>query len=255
MKKICFILCMFVFKVAYSQLGVNTSLPLQPLHIDGKKDNPLFEKPNAEQIKNDVVLDDEGKIGVGTINPNFKLDILSDTRGAIRIADGTQGESKVLMSNENGVGTWQSPASIRPTILGEPNTTTKSVASHVLLGASINLTRGKWIINIGQLLRSNTSASTTKNKWVRITLSSSNTSNTKTGFKFISTSIYISGWLSPSIATYGGFSMLTGVIPVEVTADEVTLWTWFAGVDETSESIPADVGNNGENFIFAMPIN
>ncbi|WP_404984557.1 beta strand repeat-containing protein [Chryseobacterium sp. M5] len=96
-----------------------------------------------------------GNIGIGTATPSTKLEINNGTtNGAIKIVDGTQGNGKVLMSDANGVGTWQSPASIRPTILGVFPTTDILVKSDG--GATpkyseiyIDLLPGKWIVNSG----------------------------------------------------------------------------------------------------------
>ena len=51
-----------------------------------------------------------GKVGIGTSTPTAPLHVTSATAGAIRIADGTQGEGKVLTSDANGVGTWKANA-------------------------------------------------------------------------------------------------------------------------------------------------
>lgn len=51
------------------------------------------------------------RLGVNTTAPSTKLDIRGDvasTAGVIKIADGNQGSNKVLMSDANGVGTWNS---------------------------------------------------------------------------------------------------------------------------------------------------
>ncbi|MFC0428342.1 beta strand repeat-containing protein [Chryseobacterium scophthalmum] len=96
-----------------------------------------------------------GNIGIGTTTPSTKLEINNGTtNGAIKIVDGTQGNGKVLMSDANGIGTWQSPASIRPTILGVFPTTDILVKSDG--GATpkyseiyIDLLPGKWIVNSG----------------------------------------------------------------------------------------------------------
>jgi len=50
-----------------------------------------------------------GYVGVNTNAPAARLDIENGaTNGAIKIVDGTQGLNKFLMSDANGVGTWQS---------------------------------------------------------------------------------------------------------------------------------------------------
>lgn len=46
-------------------------------------------------------------VGIGTPNPSEKLHI---ENGSIRIVDGTEGVGKVLVSDANGVGSWQSLA-------------------------------------------------------------------------------------------------------------------------------------------------
>lgn len=46
-----------------------------------------------------------GKVGIGTINPVSKLDIV----GNVKIADGTQGVGKVLTSDANGLASWTTP--------------------------------------------------------------------------------------------------------------------------------------------------
>jgi hypothetical protein len=47
------------------------------------------------------------KVGIGTPTPSAKLDVI----GAVKITDGTQGASKVLTSDANGLASWQVPAS------------------------------------------------------------------------------------------------------------------------------------------------
>ncbi len=43
------------------------------------------------------------RLGIGTINPATSLDVT----GKIRLADGTQGTGKILVSDATGIGTWQ----------------------------------------------------------------------------------------------------------------------------------------------------
>lgn len=64
-------------KAQETRTGVNTRNPQGILHVDGKGDNPKNTAPTAQQAANDVLIDDKGFIGVGTLNPKVKLDLRS----------------------------------------------------------------------------------------------------------------------------------------------------------------------------------
>ncbi|KQT24119.1 hypothetical protein ASG22_08875 [Chryseobacterium sp. Leaf405] len=100
--------------VYLAQVGINTDNPQTTFHIDGAKDNPSTGAPIAAQQANDIAITSAGNVGIGTTVPSTKLDIVSSTAGALKIADGTQGDGKILVSDANGVATWQnsSPAVI-----------------------------------------------------------------------------------------------------------------------------------------------
>ena len=76
-------------------------------HLDSLNDT--FDTSNANSnvilLGNDT--NNAPKVGIGTYQPVAKLDIEGPYGGAIRIADGSQGQGKVLTSDYNGVGTWQ----------------------------------------------------------------------------------------------------------------------------------------------------
>lgn len=54
----------------------------------------------------DMTIQTNGNIGVGTISPSAKLDV----NGSVKIADGTQGAGKILVSDSNGLGSWKDAA-------------------------------------------------------------------------------------------------------------------------------------------------
>ena len=148
-----------------SNVGIDTAVPKSLFHIDGKKDNPKTnsENPNSTQVANDVVISDQGNLGIGTITPTTKLEIVSPNPGAIKIVDGTEAESKVLMSDANGVATWQSLNSLKSVVPG-----VFPAASIFVTGDGISssfgkvkysntyvpLTPGRWIVNVGLTIRS-----------------------------------------------------------------------------------------------------
>ncbi len=59
------------------------------------------------------------KVGIGTSTPDTKLHI----KGDVKIVDGTQGDGKVLTSDEDGVASWQT--NIDPTIITDTDNDTK----------------------------------------------------------------------------------------------------------------------------------
>ena len=48
---------------------------------------------------------ENGNVGIGNNNPDAKLRV----NGSVKIVDGTQGSSKVLTSDANGLASWQTP--------------------------------------------------------------------------------------------------------------------------------------------------
>lgn len=96
-----------------------------------------------------------GNVGIGTTTPSTKLEINNGTtNGAIKIVDGTQGDGKLLMSDADGVGTWRSVASIKPTALGIfPSPSIPEVisdgAGYKYSEIYIDLAPGKWLVSTG----------------------------------------------------------------------------------------------------------
>jgi hypothetical protein len=97
-KKLLFI-GLFAINFLYAQVGINTNNPKGVLHINAG---------TLGATTDDIVISDKGRVGIGTISPATKLDIISATPGAIRIADGSEGAGKVLgLGTIPGVASWQ----------------------------------------------------------------------------------------------------------------------------------------------------
>lgn len=109
--------------------------------------NPGTLSPNAvldvESISGThTVILQNGNMGVGTTSPGNKLEINNGTTaGAVKIIDGTQGTGKVLTSDANGVGTWQSIGStaIVKVVASQPVDVTGS-ADNINLGLTRTIT-------------------------------------------------------------------------------------------------------------------
>lgn len=93
---------LFAASSLHAQVGINTDNPQQLLHVDGKKDNPTTGSPSADQQKDDVVITEEGRLGIGTIAPTESLDV--DGRARIRNTDYLESSAIArLYVDENGL--------------------------------------------------------------------------------------------------------------------------------------------------------
>jgi hypothetical protein len=107
MRKIilCLVACVVAGAGAFAQVGIRMEDPQGLLHVDARADTKVDQNTG---IEDDVVFTPEGRIGVGTLSPQARLDIRSATPSAIRIADGTEGGGKVLFSDASGKAHWES---------------------------------------------------------------------------------------------------------------------------------------------------
>lgn len=85
-----------------AQIGIQTESPVHTLHIDAARNNNNAAPVTDAQKLDDVVITENGNMGLGLINPTNKLEI----NGSIKIVDGTQGTGKILASDDNGIASW-----------------------------------------------------------------------------------------------------------------------------------------------------
>jgi hypothetical protein len=122
MKQITATLCLLCGLLAAAQaqtqtqtagVGIQTENPKGVLHIDAAANNPSTGNISDTQATDDVVIDTLGRVGAGVTAPKAKLHIYSATGGgALRIADGTQGNKKVLVSDADGKASWGDPPGV-----------------------------------------------------------------------------------------------------------------------------------------------
>jgi hypothetical protein len=120
-KQILFLLCLLGGFGATAQdptgiIGINTENPRGVLHIDGATTpattNPQAGDVSPAQAVDDVIVNSQGRIGIGHLSPEAQIDIRSATPGALRIQDGTEGDEELLFSDANGVGAWAPTAGV-----------------------------------------------------------------------------------------------------------------------------------------------
>ena len=90
------------FGILNAQIGINTEQPQALFHIDAARDNtPAM---TSSQIANDMVITNQGFLGLGTITPEVEVDVI----GKIRMEHGSMSNvtGKVLTSNNLGYASW-----------------------------------------------------------------------------------------------------------------------------------------------------
>jgi len=97
-----------------AQVGINTTSPVGPFHIDGggggNGDNQHSQTPTDMQLSNDIVVNDIGQLGIGTV-PTTKMHIKVPaiySASLFRMQDGNEQQNQVMMSDESGHGSWRS---------------------------------------------------------------------------------------------------------------------------------------------------
>lgn len=91
-----------------AQVGINTENPLALFHVDAQGDTG---GSGTVAFSDDVVITTSGNMGIGTLSPSNKLEIISDSPNkGFSLRDTNQGLGKILTSDANGNGTWLEPS-------------------------------------------------------------------------------------------------------------------------------------------------
>lgn len=110
---ILYLILFYLPLMAISQIGVNTENPKALLHIDGRSSvattNPSTGNVTPAQAVDDIVITNDGLVGIGTLTPTVKVDIANTYNGsALSLKDGNEGQNQVLISDADGFGRWSS---------------------------------------------------------------------------------------------------------------------------------------------------
>jgi hypothetical protein len=178
MKKLFFLVTSFCFYTnAISQVGINTKNPQGIFHIDGRNDNPTTGTPNTSQQTDDFIVTSSGNVGIGTTTPTRKLEIVSPTTPALRIQDGNQNVNYVLMSDNNGYGTWKALSNAISVSFPDKGYSGAIVdgTNDKWTNVTLQLPPGKWLVLTNIVLNATTNPSNGKGAWVRLYWSEINT--------------------------------------------------------------------------------
>jgi hypothetical protein len=101
--KLLYIILVLGFSLSgFSQVGINTQVPQGILHID-----PQSDTSGINNVGDDIIVTQDGNIGLGTIAPATKLHIVSNIVGkGFALQDGTQNNNYILVSDNDGNASW-----------------------------------------------------------------------------------------------------------------------------------------------------
>jgi hypothetical protein len=170
MKKKLILFKVMITTLMYSQtgVGINTIYPLGEFHIDGLKNNGSSPILAASLQRDDVVVENAGKLGIGTVAPIAKIDIKSSIGNAFRLVDGTQGEGKLLSSvNTYGEAVWGNRISTK-IVPAEGSGFSGDVNSDMkYISRKITLEPGRWMIKTNLLLCAETEGTSSSGFYAR----------------------------------------------------------------------------------------
>lgn len=136
---------------AFAQVGINTTEPKGVFHVDAKGNTQ-----GNSNISDDVIVDSNGNLGIGTLTPQAKVHIYTDgTVPGIRISDQSEAAGSMLMFQDNtGVVNWvPKPFSIRQVETKDLRTdfvmNNRDAGDHVEIsqpGKGLKLPPGVWMI-------------------------------------------------------------------------------------------------------------
>ncbi len=246
----------------FGQVGIQTDNPQGIFHVDAMKNNsPVIQENDDFVVKNST-----GNVGIGILNPDNKLHV----NGKIKITDGTEGNSKILVSRSDGQARWVLPAILRPNVRGTLPTSVVTFDSgqagqtsrlYNYSGFSITLPEGKWIVNncftFTNIGGTSAGSGPRVSYWLRTYLST-NPSN----FMALEQNNFTHLGPAGSNTAYGGMlnsntpnptriGSIAGSSIIEVTAASQTLYVM---IEQKPSGYYTFSSSYLENYLYAIPI-
>ncbi len=247
----------------FSQTGINTKTPQGAFHIDAKGDTN-----GSSNTSDDVVVDSNGNIGIGTINPQVKFDIQATGGAGFRMNDGTADKGKIIVSDSEGNFSWgvrpspdqrkgnviqisTSPTASTTTAPNLRNTPTTVPGAVKITDSSMELTEGTWLIQLKYTTRTTSGAGTGAGRFG---------TGCGSGFNFYIWTMIYDETTSQVVTTVGtpqeknGYCMSTPQVSyvIKIPAGEKHTISAY-GSTSTSNNVVVYVNNDITNFNFGAP--
>ncbi|MBF6642922.1 hypothetical protein [Chryseobacterium indologenes] len=271
---LCIVVLLGLHHPATAQIGVNTPNPKAMFHLDGKKNNETSGNVSPANQADDVVMTDNGFVGIGNNNPVTSLDIKTTGTSAapvprIKIADGAQNANYVLTSDSNGNGTWKP---VRLTVVRGVNGLGINIPFNFTntfqyTGSYIDLPPGKWLVTVQQLVLP-AGAVLTGDQWMWLRTSFSDDPNVAVGgLATYSTDLtesptLVSGLVQgPTTSGLTRFSIIQGSLIINNSSGSLKRYKYIAGSNsvggaQTGATYFQSFGGDwSENIIYAVPTN
>ena len=244
--------------LVYSQtgVGINTFYPLGEFHVDGAKNNGNSPTPSILVQADDVIIKNTGRMGIGTIVPTTKVHIRSAAGNAFRLADGTQGEGRLLSSvNTSGEAVWKNRISTK-IVYADGGGFSGDVNSNLkYISRKISLEPGRWMIRTNLLLCAETEGTSSRGFYARFAWAE----NINNQYILTSDAIYGNNISGEYILRYGlatGTTLINNVSPFPKTYYLVTRTPVFWGnYNPATNWNTIGSGGWGETSIIAFPAN
>ena len=139
-------------------IGVGTSSPIGTLHVDAKNDNA--PTPTTNQLKDDIIIDSSGKLGVGMI-PSTSDESRLQVNGTVAIKNSgtiSSGNTYLLTTSDgSGQTRWKKNVSLTSLVIGSSTGGYSGrLNSYGSVGYTIALPPGGWVIQTAFLFVYNT---------------------------------------------------------------------------------------------------
>lgn len=259
MKYIYLLLLLIGTTPIYAQIGVNTETPAGVFHIDGKGDTQL--SPTAINFIDDVIIASNGDVGMGTLTPTAKIDIVTGGVAGnpvfgFKLKDGSQNQGWMLTSDANGYATWANPSpsgainGVLPAGAGVNINLAAVTNVYVYTGAYINIPPGRWLVSSVFLMPSTSGGSVPLTYRLRISFADAATLPSLT--------------ISPDVQSYtpimgvGWYEVLATVEGSSIIYNKTAATKrYYVIAGNTQQSIPFTIGNFagwGEDAVVAFQL-